>query len=424
MSSSSTRHADVEPVPPAAADGPRILVVSPGVYPPDFGGGQLRVHKTLVRLRERLPLDVKVLALTGASRQPAECLIDGIAVTRFPAGLSAWSMTLAVGRQMLKARRDGVQLVYTLSVSRLVYLAAAWARVLGLPLVVEFMNRNLDANPMRRRLVRMLVGSARQVIAISQPMGDDLRALGACPAHLWVRPNPVDVQLCHVPSTQERRALRREFGCDTDAPLHLVAGTLSPRKNQIFAVAAFEALPADQRLLIVGPVLPQNEAFARSLRERIVQSKAGDRIRLIDRFVPDMPRYMQAADCLWLPSLEEGLGNVMLEALCCGVPCLVNRALGLGEHVTAGVNGWQAELDVAAWAGAATELLPIMTDFARRAAIGAEARARYDSLAFDQAFYDRMAQLAGLRRRGRTGRAGEQPATQRYGSTSKIINFW
>ena len=384
------------------AGGPRILVVSPGVYPPDFGGGQLRVHRTLVRLRERLPLDVKVLALAGASKQPAEGSVDGVPVTRFPAGLSALALAMAVGRQVLAARRGGMRLVYTLSVSRLVYVAAAWARLLGMPLVVEFMNRNLDANPMRRRMAGLLIRSARQIIAISEPLGDDLRALGAPPSRLWVRPNPVDLQWCYVPTAEQRRTLRQEFGCDAEAPLHLVAGTLSPRKNQIFAVTAFERLPDTHRLLIVGPVLPQNEGFAQSLRERIAQSSARDRIRLIDRFVPDMPRYMQASDCLWLPSLEEGLGNVMLEALSCGVPCLVNRALGMTEHVEDGINGWQSELDVAAWAEGARGLQPIMADFPRRAAIGAAARARYDSHAFDQAFYDRMVELS---RRARSGRA-------------------
>ena len=385
--------APVAPAAPSATVGPRMLLVSPGVYPPDFGGGQLRVHKTLVRLREHLPLDVRVLALTGASQQPPEGLVDGVPVTRFPAQMSAPALALAVGRQMRQARRDGVQLVYTLSVSRMVYIAAAWARLLGLPLVVEFMNRNLDANPMRLRMARLLVRNARQVIAISQPMGDDLRALGAPPDRLWVRPNPVDVGLCRVPTAAQREELRAEFGCVGGGPLHLVAGTLSPRKNQIFAVTAFERLPDTHRLLIVGPVLPQNEAFAQSLRERIAQSPARARIRLLDRFVSDMPRYMQAADCLWLPSLEEGLGNVMLEALCCGVPCLVNVGLGLGEHVQDGSNGQHAPLEPDAWAAAAAGLVPLMADLPRRAAIGADSRARYDALAFDRAFYERMVAL-------------------------------
>ena len=378
---------------PQPGGGPRILLVSPGVYPPDFGGGQLRVHKTLVRLQQRLPLDVRVVALTGASQQPPESVVDGVPVTRLPAAISTPALAVALTRRLLRERREGTQIVYTLSVSRVIYLAAILAKLLGMKLVAEYINRNLDAKPIRTWLARRMVRHADQVIAISQPLGDDLLALGTPPERLWVRPNPVDLSLCRVPTPAERSALRAEFGCPGDGPLHLIAGTLSPRKNQTFGVAAFERLPENHRLLIVGPVLPQNEGFAQSLRERIAASPARDRIRLLDRFVSDMPRYMQAADCLWLASIEEGLGNVMLEALCCGVPCVVNADLGLGEHVQDGVNGRQAPLDVEAWASAVMELLPLTADLPRRAEIGAECRLRYDSLAFDQAFYDRMKEL-------------------------------
>src|SRR5262245_54978108 len=81
---------------PTSLPGPRILMISAGVYPPDFGGGQLRVHQTLLRLRGRLPLDVRVLALSGASCPPGEGATDGITVRRLPAGLALLRLSLAV----------------------------------------------------------------------------------------------------------------------------------------------------------------------------------------------------------------------------------------------------------------------------------------------------------------------------------------
>jgi glycosyltransferase involved in cell wall biosynthesis len=372
-----------------------ILFVSPGVYPPDFGGGQLRVHKTLVRLRDRFPLTVRVLARSGASQNAGESASDGIPVSRLSDSMGSLQMFAAIGRHMFRARRDGAQLVYVLGVSRAIYAVAFWARLLGLPLVTEFMNRNLDEKRARRLMARALVKTARLVIAISQPLAEDLKALGVPAAHLWVRPNPVNVELYIVPSAELRTRLRAEFGYEGEAPLHLMAGTISPRKNHLFVVEAFERLPEDHELLIVGPVLPQNTAFAARLRERIACSPASNRIQFRSGFVDDMHRYMQAADCLWMPSLEEGLGNVMLEALCCGVPCVINRDLGLDEHVTDGVNGWNAALEPSAWAERVLALLPLAADRCRRAVIGGEARVRYDALAFDLAFYRRMADVAG-----------------------------
>jgi glycosyltransferase involved in cell wall biosynthesis len=182
---------------------------------------------------------------------------------------------------------------------------------------------------------------------------------------------------------------------DDDVPLHLVAGSISPRKNQLLAVEALELLPEEHRLWIVGPVLPQNAAYAEALQERIARSPARDRIRLQACFSDDLPRLMQAADCLWLPSKEEGLGNVMLEALCCGVPCIINRDLGMDEHVTSGVNGWQARPEAAAWAAAVRSILPLIRDPDRRSAISAAARRRYDARRFDVAFYEHVLRVAG-----------------------------
>jgi glycosyltransferase involved in cell wall biosynthesis len=377
-----------------AAPSPRLLIVSAGVYPPDFGGGQLRVHKTLLRLRERYPLTARVLALTGASSQPEWSTTDGIPIRRLPARMGSLGMALAIGRHLRQERRLGVDAVYTMAIGRVVYLTAFWARLLGMPLIVEIMNRNLLEKRSRRLMAQLLTRSARLVIAISEPVAREIRSLGVPEDRLWVRPNPVDLGRHDLASAEERRHERRELGCADDVCLHVVAGSISPRKNQLLAVDAFERLPEDHRLVIVGPILPQNGSYAQKLEERVARSPARARIKLQLSFRDDLHRLLRAADCLWLPSHEEGLGNVMLEALCCGVPCIINRDLGMDEHVTNGANGWQSVAEAGAWAGAVEKVLPLIRDRDRRRTISAAARARYDAARFDQAFYERVLHMA------------------------------
>lgn len=373
---------------------PRLLIVSAGVYPPDFGGGQLRVHKTLLRLRERYPLTARVLALTGASSQPGWSATDEIPVRRLPARMGSLGMALALGRHLRQERRRGVDVVYTMAIGRVVYMTALWARLLGMPLIVEIMNRNLLEKRSRRLMAQLLTRSARLVVAISEPVAREIRSLGVVEDRLWVRPNPVDLERHDLASTEERRDERRELGYADDVCLHVVAGSISPRKNQLLAVDALERLPDDHRLVIVGPVLPQNASYARKLEERVARSPSCARIKLQLSFRDDLHRVMRAADCLWLPSQEEGLGNVMLEALCCGVPCIINRDLGMDEHVTNGINGWQSVAEPGAWAGAVERVLPLIRDLDRRRAISAAARARYDAARFDRAFYERVLLMA------------------------------
>jgi glycosyltransferase involved in cell wall biosynthesis len=53
----------------------------------------------------------------------------------------------------------------------------------------------------------------------------------------------------------------------------------------------------------------------------------------------DIPKWMNACDVLCLPSLSEGLPNVALEAMACGLPVVASRVGGVPEIVEHGVNG-------------------------------------------------------------------------------------
>src|SRR5439155_27155037 len=53
----------------------------------------------------------------------------------------------------------------------------------------------------------------------------------------------------------------------------------------------------------------------------------------------EIPVWMNASDVLCLPSLNEGLPNVALEAMACGLPVVASRVGGVREIVQEGENG-------------------------------------------------------------------------------------
>jgi glycosyltransferase involved in cell wall biosynthesis len=58
-----------------------------------------------------------------------------------------------------------------------------------------------------------------------------------------------------------------------------------------------------------------------------------------------MPALYQSAHCVVNPSHYEGMPNVVLEAMACGVPVIVSDVAGNRDVVDEGVNGWIVEHD-------------------------------------------------------------------------------
>jgi glycosyltransferase involved in cell wall biosynthesis len=114
----------------------------------------------------------------------------------------------------------------------------------------------------------------------------------------------------------------------------LTTGRLVRYKRFDFALRAVEAFsrrnPGARVLLEIvgdGPEGPSLKSLADSL-------KLGDRVR----FIPWMPRQeliarMTACDAFLFPSLREGGGIVVIEAMACGKPVVALNAAGPGFHV-------------------------------------------------------------------------------------------
>ena len=180
------------------------------------------------------------------------------------------------------------------------------------------------------RVVPRSVRRADHILADSQATKDDLVALYGTP------PDRISVLLSGVhprfrPASPEAVAAVRARYAVGDAPFVLAVGTVQPRKNYERLMAAFAALPpalADVRLVIAGgkgwlegPI----HAAMESLGLR-------DRVQFIG-FVADadLPALYTAARCLAFPSLYEGFGLPVLEAMACGTPVLTSNVSSLLE---------------------------------------------------------------------------------------------
>jgi len=152
------------------------------------------------------------------------------------------------------------------------------------------------------------------------------------------------------------------FGVE-QSRLHLVHSTLPERPAPgVEAVAARCAPPLSLKLLAIGALVPHKghktliEAMARTdemVKLRIVgagplraalialvcEHGLGDRVVLVGD-TPALEEEISAADLLVQPSLSEGLGTAVLDAMWAALPVLASDVGGLSELVEDGVTGW------------------------------------------------------------------------------------
>ncbi len=153
-------------------------------------------------------------------------------------------------------------------------------------------------------------------------------------------------------------------------PLVIAAGRLSREKGHDLLIKAFAKLGdhyPDWNLLILG------EGSQRGQLERLVSEYGlGERVFLPGRVKNPYDYYLKA-DLFVLPSRYEGFGNVLGEAMVCGMPIVAaNCSPGVVEVVQDGVNGLLADPDNADSLAAAMDTLMCNGD--RRASLGEQAR--------------------------------------------------
>lgn len=120
-----------------------------------------------------------------------------------------------------------------------------------------------------------------------------------------------------LPSTDEQKMeLRKELGLPLDKRVYLVLGSLRDRKNNSLIIDAVNRLKQSKIAIVFVGNGPE---------EDMLKEKAANNNSIIFAGLTNTPiKYLQSADVLVSSSLAEGLPNTVLEALSCGLPCILS----------------------------------------------------------------------------------------------------
>lgn len=225
-----------------------------------------------------------------------------------------------------------------------------------------------------RRLVPLLIKRADRIIVISQATLDDLRRrfpkAAARATIALLGPGDADSMLkapAHVAPSGQRR------------PYVLMVGTIEPRKNYVRAIQAFDLFRKDAGqdwlMVIVGSRGWGHEAILEipqrlGLDDAVVFMGRVSEVELSDLY--------RQAGALFFPSLKEGFGLPILEAMTLECPVITSKLSSMAE-VADGAAELVDPLDVHSMAGA---LRAVLCDETRRLELIRQGRHRVEGFSW------------------------------------------
>jgi glycosyltransferase involved in cell wall biosynthesis len=186
----------------------------------------------------------------------------------------------------------------------------------------------------RRTYLRWMIPRACRradaIIAVSESTRDDLvKFLRVPPGKISVIHLGVAESFRPVEDADTLLQVRRKYGLPEKFILYL--GLVEPRKNLGTLVAAYreaEEVNREFSLVLAGSLGWDYQPLIRQIRS----SAAGDRI-LLPGYIraEDLPAVYSASSLFVYPSLYEGFGLPVLEAMACGTPVITSNVSSLPE---------------------------------------------------------------------------------------------
>ena len=170
---------------------------------------------------------------------------------------------------------------------------------------------------------------AHAIIAVSQETKQDLIEMCAVPEKkITVIYPSVDERFYHKASDDDRSRIALRYKLPHRFILYV--GSFFPRKNQIKLIEAFDRIKAQiaDDLVLVG----SSGNMLSDIQKLIAEKRLSDRVHIItDVNNADLPAVYQLASAFVFPSLFEGFGAPVLEALFSGTPVIATRGGAIEE---------------------------------------------------------------------------------------------
>jgi glycosyltransferase involved in cell wall biosynthesis len=143
---------------------------------------------------------------------------------------------------------------------------------------------------------------------------------------------PNNIPAIPIHEKQDISEIRKRYGIPEDAKVLVTAGVITRGKNLELLIRCLPEIGLENLFLLIAGDFSTEADFQyhASLKELIESLRLSNRVIFTGWLEKDqLWKIFQGTDVFILPSLSEGMPNVMLEALGCDLPCMGSRIPGI-----------------------------------------------------------------------------------------------
>jgi len=172
-------------------------------------------------------------------------------------------------------------------------------------------------------------------IAISDRVRKGLETAGCSEVKIVSIPNGVEKRFYwdEKARREARQDLMKQLAFDENCRIISYVGSIQALKGIDVLARAWPRIVTqapESRLLMVGPFIEQTNFHGELLS--LLGEHFGKTVFLVGN-VSDPEHYYRASDVFVFPSRNESFGNVLVEAMACGTPCVATRIEGVTDDI-------------------------------------------------------------------------------------------
>ena len=343
----------------------RILLIS-SKFNPEYSGSGLRAQNTYSRLEKKFKVNYNIISNSKLYRGNKFYKINNIEVYRISSPIKISNHNIILKKItivfsfiweiyysfiFLKKNFHKYDLLHTFGNTFTVGFFTFYFSKYDKPVIRELCNELKNPYyPIQFKKIFKKIFSKKNtlIIAISKKL--EIIAKKHNVRNVWLRPNPIDEKKFFI--DYERKYLYRKKLTKFNKSHKVITciANYTENKNQIFLIDLLKKLPKNYRMVLNGPLKPENKNYFDLIAKKIKKLGLEEKIDLKYGFVDDFDQYIKLSDVFLVPSISEGFCTPILESQACGVPVVSNFIENVTDkNIIEGKGGFFLKLNCKNW---------------------------------------------------------------------------